>query len=59
MAATHDGWMLALKLRTALISILAAELIVVVTGAQGRGLTSNMQGAALRHSVRLGLADVQ
>ena len=41
MAIPRDGWMLALTVRTALMSILAAALVVVVAGAQGRGLTSN------------------
>jgi hypothetical protein len=41
MAAPHDGWMLALTVRPSLLGILAAALVVVVAGAQGRGLTSN------------------
>jgi len=41
MGASHDGWLLALTLRSALMSILAAALIVVVAIAQGQGLTSN------------------
>lgn len=40
MAAPHDGWSLALTLRSGLMGILAAALVVVVPMAQGGGLAS-------------------